>query len=107
MHRLVIGAEALRDAGDLRALGEDMLAGRAGDVDGKSLREHRREPHRVQHFARHEDIDAHGASRRQDWPLFISLFFLYNSKTEETIRRPQTADKKPFSPEGGNSPFRK
>ena len=60
-HRLVIGAEALRDAGDLRALGEDMLAGCAGDVHGKPLREHRREPHRVQHFARHEDIDAHGA----------------------------------------------
>ena len=57
----MIGAEALRDAGDLRALGEDMLAGCAGDVHGKPLREHRREPHRVQHFARHEDIDTHGA----------------------------------------------
>ena len=59
-HRLVVRAEALRNAGSFRAFGKDMLAGRAGDVNRQPLRKHRRKPHRVHQLTGHEDVDHHG-----------------------------------------------
>ena len=62
-HRLLIRAEALRNARFLRMLTEHMLTGSAGDINRQPLRKHGLQAHRVHQLAGHEDIDHHGVLR--------------------------------------------